>query len=184
MSVDLSGSAYQNLSEPTTFRIYAWGRGTTSTGATLAMIDKVTLHGDVTSLVETPYDSWASEYGLSGDDALANADAEGDGYDNLAEYALGMDPTSADAGSRESVGTVSDGGTTYFEYIHYRLTDYETEDISYWLIDSEDLLDSAGYTNRQDQILVGPEDNGYEPVTNRYEADESAMFIKVEIRQD
>ncbi|WP_372797346.1 glycosyl hydrolase, partial [Pontiella sp.] len=47
VSVDLSDSAFQNLSEPVTFRIYAWGRGTTSTGGTLAMIDKVTLHGSI-----------------------------------------------------------------------------------------------------------------------------------------
>ncbi|WP_372808702.1 glycosyl hydrolase, partial [Pontiella sp.] len=48
VSVDLTGNAdYQGVTEPTTFRIYAWGRGTTSTGGTLAMIDKVTLHGSI-----------------------------------------------------------------------------------------------------------------------------------------
>ncbi len=134
------------------------------------------------------YSQWASGYGLTGDDALAGADAEnggaGDGYDNLAEYALGMNPANADAGSRESVGTATGGGTNWFEYVHYRRSDYAAEGLSYWLIDTTDLIYGIPVTNGQDQILVGPAIDGYEPVTNRYEVDSEVKFIRLEIRQD
>ncbi|MGD7652646.1 MAG: glycosyl hydrolase, partial [Verrucomicrobiales bacterium] len=43
--VDLTGTAYETVTAATEFRIYAWGRGTTSTGGTLAAIDKVVLRG-------------------------------------------------------------------------------------------------------------------------------------------
>ncbi|WP_269523299.1 sialate O-acetylesterase [Coraliomargarita parva] len=37
------------------------------------------------------FDAWTSGNGLSGDDALPTADADGNGLDNLTEYALGID---------------------------------------------------------------------------------------------
>ncbi len=43
--VDLSGTTLETLTEATEIRIYAWGRGTTSTSGTLAALDKVTLYG-------------------------------------------------------------------------------------------------------------------------------------------
>ncbi|VGO13218.1 Antigen Lp49 [Pontiella desulfatans] len=43
--VDLSGTALETMTEATQFRIYAWGRGTTSTSSTLAALDKITLYG-------------------------------------------------------------------------------------------------------------------------------------------
>ncbi|MGE9269213.1 MAG: hypothetical protein ACQKBU_00285, partial [Verrucomicrobiales bacterium] len=45
VSVDLSGTEFQNLREPTTFRIYAWGSETSSPWGTVAAMDKITLHG-------------------------------------------------------------------------------------------------------------------------------------------
>ncbi len=41
-----------------------------------------------------PYDGWAGGYGLTGNDAAANADPDGDGTPNLLEYALGSTPNS------------------------------------------------------------------------------------------
>ncbi len=134
------------------------------------------------------YSEWASGYGLTGDDALMDADPEnggmGDGYDNLAEYALGMDPTRSDAGSRDWIDVTNEDGTNWFEYVHYRRTNYVNEGLHYWLIDSARLDSAVVSTNAQDQILVGPVVDGYEPVTNRYEVNDSSLFIKVEIRQD
>lgn len=141
-------------------------------------------------LLEEPvtFASWISGHGLTGDDALAGADPEncreGDGYDNLAEFALGMNPTNSDAGSRESVSTVVAGGTNWFEYVHYRRSDYEALGLSYLLIDSTSLMNSVGSTNTQDQIFVGPAVGNYESVTNRYQTEGFAKFIRLKIRQD
>jgi hypothetical protein len=48
-SINLSGTAYGTITEATEFRIYAWGRGSTSLTSTLAMFDKLTLYGSVGS---------------------------------------------------------------------------------------------------------------------------------------
>ncbi|VGO19725.1 hypothetical protein [Pontiella sulfatireligans] len=134
------------------------------------------------------YAAWASGYGLVGDDALPGADVEngglGDGYDNLAEFALGMNPANSDAGARESVGIAVEGGTNYFEYVHYRRSDYVADGLTYLLIDSTNLVDSSSTTNAQDQVLVGLAVDGYELVTNRYLTDSPDKFIRLKIRQD
>jgi hypothetical protein len=184
VSVNVSGTAFETITGATEFRIYAWGRGTTSTAGTLAMMDKVTLHGSAGE----DYSTWTVGYGLTGDDALSGADAEnggvGDGYDNLMEYALGMDPTQADAGSRESIGTAVESGTNYFEYVYTRRSDYAAKKLFYLLIDSTNLLESTCNTNTQDQILVGSAVDGYQSVTNRYKADGPSKFIQLKIRQE
>ncbi|MDF7826521.1 Ig-like domain-containing protein [Pontiellaceae bacterium B12227] len=139
-------------------------------------------------LPESGYSSWAASFGLTGDDALASADVEnggiGDGYDNLAEYALGMNPTNADAGSRESVGISVEGGTNWFEYVHGRRLDYAAQGLSYLLIGSTNLLGSVLSTNAQDQIHIGPVVGDYEPVTNRYLTDDPEKFMQLKIRQE
>ncbi|VGO13841.1 hypothetical protein PDESU_02398 [Pontiella desulfatans] len=130
--------------------------------------------------------AWAAGYGLAGGDASTGADAEnggaGDGYDNLAEYALGMDPTNSDAGSMDWINVASEDGTNWFEYVHSRRADYTNQGLSYLLIDSTNLVDSVASTNTQDQILVGPSVGGYEPVTNRYIADDPVKFIQLKVR--
>ncbi|WP_372797843.1 Ig-like domain-containing protein, partial [Pontiella sp.] len=65
------------------------------------------------------YAVWAAGFGLEDEGALAGADADGDGYENLTEYALGMNPTNSDAGSRDWNNIWTEGGTNWFEYIHY-----------------------------------------------------------------
>lgn len=51
---------------------------------------------DQVELVPSPtgFEIWAEAAGLAGDDALASADPDGDGIDNLLEYALGTPPNS------------------------------------------------------------------------------------------
>jgi hypothetical protein len=134
------------------------------------------------------YRVWMAGYGLSGGYSLLLADSEnggiGDGYNNLAEFALGMNPTVSDAGSRETVGAVTLGGTNWFEYVHYRRSDYLEQGLNYLLIDSTNLVHSTTHTNAQDQILFGDAVGGYAPVTNRYRIDDHVKFIRINIQQD
>ncbi|MDF7823588.1 LamG domain-containing protein [Pontiellaceae bacterium B12227] len=134
------------------------------------------------------YSAWAVAYGLTGDGALRTADPEnggaGDGYANLAEYALGMNPTNSDSGSGVTVGTVVVGGTNWFELVHARRVDYLEQGLDYQLIDSTNLMGSVVYTNAQNQILIGTEVEGYAFVTNRYATDSSEKFIQLKIRQE
>ncbi|MFC5050760.1 tandem-95 repeat protein [Rubritalea spongiae] len=56
INVDLTDAQFQNLTEPTELRIYAWGRGTSNTSGTLAMLDKVVLNGSIGDTVLVAYD--------------------------------------------------------------------------------------------------------------------------------
>uniref|UniRef100_UPI003562BE99 carbohydrate-binding protein n=1 Tax=Pontiella sp. TaxID=2837462 RepID=UPI003562BE99 len=164
------------------FRVYWQGDAGNKYNARV-YVDELRIFGSLSA-----YSVWASGHGLSGDAALRMADEEnggiGDGYDNLAEFALGMNPTVADAGSRDWINTGTDGGTNWFDLVHYRRTDYANEGLSYLLIDSANLIDSTGSTNAQDRILIGPAADGYEAVTNRYEVEEDVKFIRLDIRQE
>jgi hypothetical protein len=145
-------------------------------------------NGLFTPTAPDAYPVWIAGYGLTGEAALTDADMEngglGDGYNNLAEYALGMNPVISDGGSRETVGTMAMGGTNWFEYVHYRRSDYLEQGLSYLLIDSTNLVESTTHTNAQDQILVGTEVDGFEPVTNRYRINDPVKFIRINIQQD
>ncbi|MGD7651700.1 MAG: glycosyl hydrolase [Verrucomicrobiales bacterium] len=185
--VDLSAAGFQGLTDAVTFRLYIYGGNEPWSGAT--MFDKVIVHGDVSVIGEDDaYTEWAESYGLTGDAALYSADGEnggvGDGYSNLAEFALGMDPTVWDAGSRESYGTVTVGETSYFEYTYYRRTDWEEVGLIYGLSDSTTLDDFGDSLNAQDDVLIGAEVDGYEPVTNRYLLGEPAKFLQLQITQE
>lgn len=50
--------------------------------------------------VTQPFAGWVSAKALTGPDALATADPDGDGMPNLVEYALGGDPVKGDAAQR------------------------------------------------------------------------------------
>jgi hypothetical protein len=63
------------------------------------------------------FGSWVDGFPLTGQQALPNEDPDGDGWDNLLEFAFDtspVDPGSAnDAGKRPTVGTMADSGSDY-----------------------------------------------------------------------
>jgi hypothetical protein len=65
--------------------------------------DMVTVTG--TTFSQSPYVSWATAYGLTGADGLGDADPDGDGMNNNAEFAFGTSPVSgaSHAVTQESV---------------------------------------------------------------------------------
>jgi len=72
----------------------------TTSKALVAKSAPVTFLSQPISLVVTQsFGSWATAAGLSGPDAADTADPDADGIVNFAEYALGLVPTTADAGS-------------------------------------------------------------------------------------
>jgi len=71
----------------------------------------------------SPYDTWASDNGLVGDDALPTADVEnggaGDGLDNLYEFGVGLDPNVSDNASLTvTSGTEFTPGNPIVEMTH------------------------------------------------------------------
>jgi hypothetical protein len=181
--VSLIGSALESITEATEFRIYAWGRGTSKTANTLALLDKLTLYGSVA--LGADYSDWAAGYGLSGDDAFSAADIEnggvGDGYSNLLEFALGMDPTQADAHSKDDFYVEDEGDLSYFVYEYERRTDYVEQGLSYTLILTPDLKTPS--TEEPYDVTIGAAVEGYESVTTRYLIEDDAKFIQLEVEQ-
>jgi len=126
-------TAFETITEATTFRLYAWGRSTDTTSATLSTVDKLTLYGR--SAAESAYLEWVLDHGLTGDDTLPNSDIEnggrGDGYSNFLEFALNMNPSQADAGSQEAAFTELAGENQLFVYQYHRRTDHAALDLNY-----------------------------------------------------
>jgi len=61
--------------------------------------------GDVTVIETTTMESWADSFGLTGDDALPDADGDGDSITLLEEYAYNLNPTVADYGFVDPPGS-------------------------------------------------------------------------------
>ena len=61
---------------------------------------------------------WGSSYGLTGTNAAAGADLDGDGFVNLAEYALGGNPANAAGGLGPTVSTTNTHGTNWLRFAY------------------------------------------------------------------
>ena len=114
------------------------------------------------------YAGWAANIGLTGTNALAAANPDGDELINLFEYALGGNPTNgSDVGYVPVYGLYSEGGTNWFEYIYARRIGSEGE-LNYWLETCSNLLSNdwadSGYVELP---VTGEIDDDFESVTNR-----------------
>ena len=64
---------------------------------------------------QSQYEGWKIFHGLSGNDALEDADTDFDGIGQLLEFAFGGDPNDNKLGILPSLSLVEDGGSTYLE---------------------------------------------------------------------
>jgi hypothetical protein len=69
----------------------------------------------VTIAVVSAYDSWASSYSLTGDNALPTADPDKDGLNNNNEYAFGTNPTVSNASLLSATTTGGNMTVTWIE---------------------------------------------------------------------
>jgi hypothetical protein len=134
-------------------------------------------------VAETDYSVWiVASNGLSGADATYNADPEGDGMDNLFEYALGGDPNVDDATSiMPFYELYSVNGDTWFNYIYYRRLDALARNLTYEVLATSDLVSNV-WTNSVEEVGTFPLDSEFEAVFNRISTDtEAHQFMKLEI---
>jgi fibronectin-binding autotransporter adhesin len=86
-----------------------WGSPSSGAANTSALITG-TGKLQVGASAATPFESWASSHGLTGNDALSTADPDHDGQPNLLEFALDSDPTSSSASGKVSTKVTSISG--------------------------------------------------------------------------
>ena len=129
----------------------------------------------------TPYDRWTQAYDLSGADSAMTNNPDGDLANNLAEYALGGDPTnSADMGHLPYSETVEDGGSNWFQFVYYMRNDAVTRGLSYLPQVSSDLVAGGWATNGISTVGVGTFDSEFDSVTSRVStASEEAQFMNL-----
>ena len=126
------------------------------------------------------FEEWAATYGLA--PGTESDDPDGDGYDNLWEYAQGGNPTnSADVGTLPDIYV--DGSD--ITYIYHRKKDYFTHGLTYTVLVTDDLvngtwetLSAAGYT--QTGVEIGTD---LRAITNTIpvSSTNTQQFISVEV---
>jgi len=144
--------------------------GTSAAYSTVGTVkyDMVTVTGTTFSL--SPYVSWATAYGLTGADGLGDADPDGDGMKNNAEFAFGTSPVSG--ASRAVTQTSVAGGI--------KITWLQRSEVTY-AVKSTVNLESA-FSGPVSSSLVSPQPGGLGDY-QQYEATLTGGdrgFIKVE----
>jgi len=140
--------------------------------------------------VADPYTTWAQGYGLTGTAAAATYDVEPDGMDNLAEYALGGNPTNDDTAAFMPSFEIMDagGGSNSMNYIYNRRFDSAilglTYGLTYGLNVSTNLLSEWIYVSNAYETGTANIDLYFESVTNTVPTTEDEGFISLEIRRD
>ncbi|RKX35954.1 MAG: hypothetical protein DRP64_19035, partial [Verrucomicrobia bacterium] len=131
------------------------------------------------------YVAWAAGFGLdtnnTGDMAF---DFEPDGMVNLAEYALGGNPTNDDAASILPTFGITDlgGGSNGMEYIYNRRLDAALRGLTYGLNESTNLLSEWNYASNAYETGSAEIDSSFESVTNSVPVATDQGFIELEIR--
>ena len=131
------------------------------------------------------YSKWAYDFGLIGSNALRSTDLEPDGMDNLTEYALGGNPTNADAVAiLPTAGIIPDLGTNWLEYVYRRRNDYVARGLDYTVEAGTNLVSGGWGTNGVVEVDSGPVDAEFDAVTNRVSTTEMVQqFLRLRIEE-
>ena len=119
VTVNLTGTAFESITSATEFRIYAWGRGTGSASGTLAMLDKVTLHGK--SSAPTADDKQAN-FTTGGSVAVTLSGSDPDG-DSLTYSIVDAPNHGTLSGTEPNLTYTHDGGGSGYDSFTYVVND-------------------------------------------------------------
>lgn len=142
---------------------------------------------DTTLITANPvlYDQWTTDHELSGADAVASADPDGDDLNNLYEFGLGGDPMdSVDRGISPTYGRVEDSGTNWMDYVYPKRTDANSG-IAYHLELCDDLVSNVWKNGDGFVVGTGPINPEFNAVTNRIPmVGKPEQFIRLLIEAD
>ena len=154
LELDWNRLAERNLLAGGQIALYA----TADTAAALAEIEQI--HTDNGNLDN--YYAWIDGFSIAGTDADLFADPDGDGVNNLTEYALGGLP---DLGS-DPVRPMIINHTDDLELYYNRRRDADDRGLTYALLRTDDLVDPVWYTNGVAEAGSLVLDAEFESVTN------------------
>ncbi|MDF7822726.1 BNR-4 repeat-containing protein [Pontiellaceae bacterium B12227] len=141
---------------------------------------------DDVTIASKPYTFWAEYNNLYGQAAAYSADPDGDGINNLGEYALGGNPNTNDVADIMPIYSISEaGGTNWFNYIYKRRRDADVRNLTYEVQTATNLTSNA-WTNNAEKAGSAIIDTDYESVTNRISSDgkdQAFMRLKLEINE-
>ena len=179
---------------------FAIDSGSGGTGLSESQIEKISLNGTLLTTNDTSvsggylyvvngagsegqYNIWAGGYDLTSPESDLLSDPDGDGANNLLEYALGGNPTNSDATSILPVSSlVDDGGTNWLEYVYLRRLDAADRGITYTVEKNSDLLSIESWSTNGIAETSAPVDVEFESVTNRVPTGEAtAQFMKLNV---
>ncbi|QHI70622.1 hypothetical protein [Tichowtungia aerotolerans] len=127
------------------------------------------------------FEGWIGEYSVGSQTNLLD-DFDGDGMDNLTEYALGGNPEAADVGSVLPLAAV-DSDSGLFVYVYERRTDATDRGLTYTVKTDTDLSANTWTTNGVSETGVGVSAAGFESVTNTVSADSDAKFLRLQVEK-
>ncbi len=137
------------------------------------------LHGSMLA----GYDLWAYQCGLVKENSDPVADPDGDGVNNLIEYALGGVPNlGTSCGFFPRFGKSGDGSFQGLEYIYRRRRDAAAHGLTYTVEEASNLTAVVWGTNNITETGAGIIDSDFEEVTNRISnAGEPAGFVRLKV---
>lgn len=129
-----------------------------------------------------PYIVWAEQHGIANDADEMDQDSDGDGINNLLEYALGGNPNVNDAATVMPHWEVHG---SWLDYIFNRRTNYETLGLVYKVETCTNLASNSGWTNASYTELIGLVSGEFETVTNRIEIRATnSQFIRLQVENN
>lgn len=131
----------------------------------------------ISGAVATPYETWASSYGLTGGDASPTNDPDNDNWRNQLEYGFGGNPTN---GNEAGIFPAWGLKTGALEVVYRRRLDAVTRGLAYTVQAESNLVAGAWSTNGTLEIGSGIIDASFESVTNRIQVG-NTTFGRVEI---
>jgi regulation of enolase protein 1 (concanavalin A-like superfamily) len=143
-------------------------------------------HINGVSAAMNAYEAWTAAYNLEGSNAWSWIDLEPDGMNNLLEYALGGNPTNADAATVLPSGEmVPILGTNWLELVYLRRHDYAARGLTYTVKAATSLTPGQWSTNGVAPGGSEPFDEEFDTVTDRISTEnEPAGFLRLEVRQN
>ncbi|RKX42597.1 MAG: hypothetical protein DRP64_09580, partial [Verrucomicrobia bacterium] len=148
-------------------------------------VDNMSISSPSSPSPAASYMEWAASFGLADTNGIGapTFDVEPDGMDNLAEYALGGNPTNDDAASVLPIFGITDagGGSNAMDYIYNRRLDAVLRGLTYGLNESTNLLSEWNYVGTDYETGSADIDSSFESVTNTIPIATEKGFINLEI---